>query len=482
MSWAIWITGPPASGKSTLARRVAERLATDGSPVTVLDLEELLRVLTPPTTHLVVERDIVYRALVVMAAELTAVGRPVVIDATGHRREWRDLARASLPRFAEVQLECPPEVCEARGGISLPYERALAPELTIDTARVPPEDAAEAIVGLARRLGAGTTMRPDMGQGAVIWLTGLPGSGKTTLASRLAEALYVDGVPVTILEWVAVRAMVLGAACPSEAELEMAHRALAVTACLLAETGRVVVVDALAPRRAWRHLARVLAERFAEVQLVCAPETCAARERAVRWRPRPCHGIAGPTAIEWPSEYEYALNPELIIDTAARSEWIATEDLRVLARRLLRGPARSKEAAMRVRDLMSTKPITVDPGTPMLEARQRMVEERIRHLIVVDGPRIAGIVTDRDIRLNLPSPATSLSVWEVNYLLARLTVGDVMTRSVLVVAPDRPAAEAARIMMEHKISALPVTDGERLLGIVTETDFVRAIARLEGTA
>ncbi|RPH84783.1 MAG: CBS domain-containing protein [Candidatus Rokuibacteriota bacterium] len=131
---------------------------------------------------------------------------------------------------------------------------------------------------------------------------------------------------------------------------------------------------------------------------------------------------------------------------------------------------------MRVRDLMTARPITVDPGTPMLEARQRMVEERIRHLVVVEDARVVGIVTDRDIRLNLPSPATSLSVWELNYLLAKLTVGGVMSKGVLVVDPDRPVADAARIMMEHKIGALPVVDGGRLIGIVTETDFVRAMA------
>jgi acetoin utilization protein AcuB len=136
---------------------------------------------------------------------------------------------------------------------------------------------------------------------------------------------------------------------------------------------------------------------------------------------------------------------------------------------------------MRVRELMTDTPITVEPRTPMVEARQRMLTERIRHLIVTEGGRLVGIVTDRDIRLNLPSPATSLSVWEINYLLSKLTVGDVMTRSVMVVGPDRPAAEAARIMIEHKISALPVTDGERLLGIITESDFVHAIARIGGT-
>jgi acetoin utilization protein AcuB len=131
---------------------------------------------------------------------------------------------------------------------------------------------------------------------------------------------------------------------------------------------------------------------------------------------------------------------------------------------------------MRVRTLMSAKPITVDPETSMLDAQQRMREERIRHLVVTDRGRVVGIVTDRDVRLNLPSPATSLSVWEVNYLLARLTVGEVMTRSVIVIDPDRPAAAAARIMIAHKIGALPVVDGGSLVGIITESDFGRAMA------
>ena len=137
---------------------------------------------------------------------------------------------------------------------------------------------------------------------------------------------------------------------------------------------------------------------------------------------------------------------------------------------------------MRVRELMTAKPITVDPQTPMLEARQRMVEKRIRHLVVVKNARVVGIVTDRDIRLNLPSPATSLSVWEINYLLAQLTVGGVMSRAVMVVDPDRPVAEAARIMIDHKIGALPVVDEGRLVGIITESDFVRAMAGSGHTA
>jgi acetoin utilization protein AcuB len=121
--------------------------------------------------------------------------------------------------------------------------------------------------------------------------------------------------------------------------------------------------------------------------------------------------------------------------------------------------------------------IAVGPDTPMLDARHLMVKERIRHLLVTEGDRLVGIVTDRDIRLNLPSQATSLSVWEVNHLLTKLTVGKVMTGSVITVGPDRAARDAAQLMLEHKIGALPVMDGGRLVGIVTETDMLRAYVR-----
>jgi acetoin utilization protein AcuB len=84
------------------------------------------------------------------------------------------------------------------------------------------------------------------------------------------------------------------------------------------------------------------------------------------------------------------------------------------------------------------------------------------------------MVTDRDIRLNLASLATTLSVWELNYLLAKLTVGDVMTRTVIVVEPDRDAREAARLLIAEQIRALPVVENGLLVGIVTETDFLRA--------
>ncbi|MBI4561024.1 MAG: CBS domain-containing protein [Candidatus Rokubacteria bacterium] len=135
---------------------------------------------------------------------------------------------------------------------------------------------------------------------------------------------------------------------------------------------------------------------------------------------------------------------------------------------------------MRVRDFMSTSPISVTPETPVAEARDLMRRRQIRHLLVLDGERLAGIITDRDIRLVLPSPATSLSVWEINYLLAQLRVERVMTRSVITVSSDRPVEEAVRLMLAHKIGALPVREADRVLGIITETDLLRAFARVLG--
>jgi CBS domain-containing protein len=135
-----------------------------------------------------------------------------------------------------------------------------------------------------------------------------------------------------------------------------------------------------------------------------------------------------------------------------------------------------QEATVKVRELMTREPLSVSIDTPVVDARRTMLDRRIRHLLVKDGGRLAGIVTDRDIRLNLPSPATSLSVWEINYLLARMTVGSVMTAKVITVDSGRDAVEAARIMLDHKIGALPVVDAGTVVGIVTETDILRAFA------
>jgi acetoin utilization protein AcuB len=160
--------------------------------------------------------------------------------------------------------------------------------------------------------------------------------------------------------------------------------------------------------------------------------------------------------------------------TTAITEWTAIEQVVQLADHLERVLA-ATEAIMRVKDLRTRAVVTVEPEASVVEARRLMQEKRIRHLPVVDaGRHVLVMVTDRDIRLNRASPAATLSVWELNYLLAKLTVGDVMTRTVIVVEPDRDAREAARLLIAEQIRALPVVENGLLVGIVTETDFLRA--------
>ena len=131
---------------------------------------------------------------------------------------------------------------------------------------------------------------------------------------------------------------------------------------------------------------------------------------------------------------------------------------------------------MLVRDWMTTVPVTVRPDAPVAEAQHLMRHRRIRHLPVVDGERLAGIITDRDVRTTLPSPATSLAVGEIRYLLDRLLVERVMTRSVITIGPHAPIADAVGLVLAHHIGALPVVEGDRLVGIITETDLLRAFA------
>jgi acetoin utilization protein AcuB len=121
---------------------------------------------------------------------------------------------------------------------------------------------------------------------------------------------------------------------------------------------------------------------------------------------------------------------------------------------------------------MTKEPLVVSPQTSVEEAIRIMRQNRVRHLPVVkkDGDALVGVVTQTDLLQASPSPATSLSVWEINFLLAKMQVRDAMTTSVIVVEEGCPLEEAALVMAEHKIGCLPVVRGQRLVGIITETD------------
>ncbi len=136
---------------------------------------------------------------------------------------------------------------------------------------------------------------------------------------------------------------------------------------------------------------------------------------------------------------------------------------------------------MFVRDRMTHPVITVTPDTPIMEAREIMRRERIRRLPVVDKEgNLVGIVTEKDILNASPSAATTLSIWELNYLLSKVKVGDIMTKEVITATEDMPLEEAARLIADHKIGALPVVRDRKVVGIITESDLFRVFLELMG--
>jgi len=130
---------------------------------------------------------------------------------------------------------------------------------------------------------------------------------------------------------------------------------------------------------------------------------------------------------------------------------------------------------------MTQNPVIVHPDTPFEDALQILREKKIRRLPVVDKQgNLVGIVVEKDLLYASPSPATSLSVFEVHYLLSKLQIKDVMTKRVIAVGEDCPLEEAARIMIDHKIGSLPVVRAKQVVGIITETDVFRVMVEALG--
>ena len=135
---------------------------------------------------------------------------------------------------------------------------------------------------------------------------------------------------------------------------------------------------------------------------------------------------------------------------------------------------------MLVAEWMTPDPKTVAGTTPVMEAMQHLREGGYRRLPVVHDGKLVGIVTDRDLKEATPSRATTLSVYELNYLLSKLLVKEVMKAPVITVDVGDPIEKAALLMEEHKISGLPVLADDTLAGILTITDLLRAFVTFLG--
>lgn len=131
-----------------------------------------------------------------------------------------------------------------------------------------------------------------------------------------------------------------------------------------------------------------------------------------------------------------------------------------------------------VRNWMTRDVLTITPETTLPEAHRIMTENRIRRLPVIEEGRLIGIVTLGDVREAEPSAATSLSIWELNYLLSRLNIAEIMTREPLTIRADATVREAAQLMLSSKVSGLPVLDDAgAVIGIITESDIFRMVAK-----
>lgn len=169
-AFAVWITGLPASGKSTIAAKLIAQLDARGVRVALLESDELRKVFTPRPRYDPEERDNFYRQMVYVGALLTRHGVPVVFDATANRRLYREWARQQIPKFVEVYVECPLATCMARDpkgiyrraregeaqsvpGLQVAYEVPEKPEVVLQGDREAPEGAARRVITKLAELG-----------------------------------------------------------------------------------------------------------------------------------------------------------------------------------------------------------------------------------------------------------------------------------------------------------------------------------------
>jgi len=168
--FAIWITGLPASGKSTLAACLVEKLAAEGVRAQVLESDAMRALLAPSLGYGAADRERFYHLLTAVGELLVRNGVNVIFDATAAKRGFREEARRRFAKFLEVYVRCPLEVCESRDpkhlyekarqgiyrdvpGLQEPYEPPVHPEVEVDTTRMAPKEAAEAIISALRSRG-----------------------------------------------------------------------------------------------------------------------------------------------------------------------------------------------------------------------------------------------------------------------------------------------------------------------------------------
>lgn len=135
---------------------------------------------------------------------------------------------------------------------------------------------------------------------------------------------------------------------------------------------------------------------------------------------------------------------------------------------------------MLVKDWMSKELITVNENISMMKALRIIKDHKIRRLPVVNNAKLVGIITDRDLKEASPSKATTLDVHELYYLLSEIKIKDLMSKNPITIRPDESVEKAAALMLENRISGLPVVENGNLVGIITQTDIFKVLTSLTG--
>jgi len=136
---------------------------------------------------------------------------------------------------------------------------------------------------------------------------------------------------------------------------------------------------------------------------------------------------------------------------------------------------------MFVQQRMTANPITITSTATIADASEIMRSNKFRRLPVVDGGKLVGLVTDRDLRAVAPSPATTLSIFELNYLLAKMQIKDIMQKKLITIQSDATVEEAALLLYNHRIGGLVVVDANgAVTGVITETDIFKCFVDIMG--
>lgn len=315
-------------------------------------------------------------------------------------------------------------------------------------------------------------------QGFAIWLTGLPASGKTTLAYALAQRLEEKNVPVQILDSDELRYQLTPNPAYSPAGRDWFYDTIGWLAELLTRNGVNVLIAATTPRGIYRQAARQRINNFAEVYVACAPDVCRVRDPKGLWAQADKGEITNFPGAG--ASYESPESAEVTVYT----DKLSIEDgVNIIIRQLkpwffVKQSEVFKMNKKQVHHWMTPDPITTTMTTTLSAAYDLMCAVGVRHLPVVIEGKLVGVVSKSGIRRAQLAALATYRGSELELFAPRLkTVAEMMvSHSVITINLNAEVSKAAQLMLEHQLTALPVVTGDRLVGIITESDLFRILA------